>query len=233
MTLFSPLQIFLLSVLRNLVGKYTFSSPAKKIKVKKNNVEGIEIEKKGLFSAKYVISNADATQTFLFLIEKKFISRDIISKLKNLEPSLSMFILYLGLNEYLNSPNNLHPHTNIWFLPSYDINKMYNLAIKGDIDNLDYFLVRLLSDSKSMLMLVLAPFKDKTYWEINKKRLIDVFIRKIEQVIPDISSHIVFKDAATPNTLYKWTLNYKGAAYGWAGIPSQLAVTGFTQRTIH
>ena len=53
----------------------------------------------------------------------------------------------------------------------------------------------------------------------------------MEHVIPNLSSHIVFKDAATPNTLYKWTLNYKGAAYGWARTPSQFAVTGFTQRT--
>ena len=44
-------------------------------------------------------------------------------------------------------------------------------------------------------------------------------------------SDIIFKDAATPDTLYKWTLNHKGAAYGWAGIPSQLAITGFTQKT--
>jgi prolycopene isomerase len=58
-----------------------------------------------------------------------------------------------------------------------------------------------------------------------------VFIKKVEQIMPDLSSHIVFKDAATPHTLYKWTLNHKGAAYGWAGIPSQLAITGFTQKT--
>jgi prolycopene isomerase len=59
----------------------------------------------------------------------------------------------------------------------------------------------------------------------------DVFINKIEKLIPNLSSNIAFKDAATPQTLYKWTRNYKGAAYGWAGLPSQLAVTGLTQRT--
>ena len=80
-------------------------------------------------------------------------------------------------------------------------------------------------------MLVNAPYIDEEYWKVNKKRLIEVFIKKLEQVIPDLSSHIIFKDAATPPTLYRWTRNYKGAAYGWAGIPSQLAVTGFTQKT--
>lgn len=58
-----------------------------------------------------------------------------------------------------------------------------------------------------------------------------MFIKKIESVTPGISRHIVFKDAATPNTLYKWTLNYKGAAYGWEGTPAQFAIPGLSQGT--
>src|SRR4030042_2441183 len=60
----------------------------KKIKVKNKKVAGVEIEKKGIVSAKYVVSNADATQTFLTLIREEFLSKDMISKLKSLEPSL-------------------------------------------------------------------------------------------------------------------------------------------------
>ncbi len=212
-------------------GDVYFSSLAKKIRVRDNKVEGVELDKKGFISTKYLISNADASHTFLDLIGKEFTTKDVIYKLKRLEPSLSMFILYLGIKKGFNSQTNLVPNTNIWFLPYYDIDKMYNLATKGDIDNLDWYLLRLLSDKKSILMLVNCPFKDKEYWRINKKRLIEVFIRKVENIVPNLSSYILYKDAATPSTLYKWTLNYKGAAYGWAGIPPQLAVEGFTQRT--
>ncbi len=212
-------------------GNVYFSCQANRIKIKNNKVEGVEVEKKGIFSAKYVISNADATQTFLALTGKEFVNKDMLSKLKKLEPSLSMFILYLGISKSFDSQNNLCPNTNTWFLPYYDVDKMYNLAIEGVIDDLDWFLVRLLFDKKSIIMLVNVPFKDEKYWKVNKERLIDVYINKIERIIPNLSSHIVFKDAATPNTLYNWTLNYKGASYGWAGIPSQIAVKGFTQRT--
>ncbi|MEW6408778.1 MAG: NAD(P)/FAD-dependent oxidoreductase [Nitrospirota bacterium] len=212
-------------------GDVYFSCLAKRIKIKNKKVESVEIGRKGLLSAKYVISNADATQTFLTLIGEELVNKDIVNKLKSLVPSLSMLILYLGIGKCFNSQGNICPNTNIWFLPYYDIDKMYKPAIEGEIDNLDWFLVRLSSDNKSILMIVNAPFKDKEYWKVNKKRLINVFIKKVERVFPNLSSHIVFKDAATPNTLYKWTLNYRGAAYGWAGIPSQFAVTGFTQRT--
>jgi prolycopene isomerase len=212
-------------------GDIYFSSPAKKIKVKDKKIESVEVGRKGTFSAKYVISNADATHTFRSLIGKEFLGDTLVNKLKKLEPSLSMFILYLGFGNDLNNGDNLFSNTNVWFLPYYDTNKMYNLALQGNVDDLDCFLVRLLPGNKSMLMLVFAPFNDKDYWKNNKKRLIDVFIKKIEQIMPNLSPQIVYKDAATPQTLFRRTMNYKGASYGWAGIPSQLAVTGFTQKT--
>ena len=207
-------------------GDVFLSSLAKRIIVKNKKIWGIEVEKKGLFSAKYVISNADATQTFFSLIGKAIIDENMINLLNNIEPSLSAFVLYLGTDGRL---YGIPFGSTIWFLPYYDIDKIYNLTIKGKVNDLSWFLIRLSSDT--IFMFVNVPFKNEKYWKTNKKRLIDVFIRKIEQVVPDVSSHIIFKDAATPNTLYKWTLNYKGAAYGWAWIPSQFAVTGFTQRT--
>jgi prolycopene isomerase len=207
------------------------SSTANKIKLKKGKVEAVDVEKKGQFSAKYVISNADASQTFFTLIGEELLSEDIIKTLSSLKPSISMFILYLGLSENFKVKHKFSPNTNVWYLPHYDVDNMYYVALEGDIDNLDCFLFRLLSDGKSILSLVFAPFKDKEYWKNNKRRLMDVFINKIEKLIPNLSSNIAFKDAATPQTLYKWTRNYKGAAYGWAGLPSQLAVTGLTQRT--
>ncbi|MHA2217481.1 MAG: phytoene desaturase family protein [Candidatus Hodarchaeales archaeon] len=212
-------------------GEIYFSSRVNKINLKDKKVKGIVTEKKDVISSKYVISNSDATQTFQILIGKEFIKKDLNFKLKQLKPSLSMFILYLGTSEHFKNNKNINPNTNIWFLPYYDIDKMYNFAIKGDVDNLDWFLVRLLSNKKSLIMLVNAPFLDEEYWKNNKNRLIDVFIKKIEQIIPGLSSYIVFKEAATPHTLYKWTLNYRGAAYGWSGMPSQFAVTGFSQKT--
>lgn len=212
-------------------GEALFADPARRIMLDNNRVVGVESKKKGLISSEYVISNADATQTFVSLIGKEFMSKDMTDVLENMEPSLSMFILYLGLKEPFRSHMTLLPNTNMWYLPNYDINKMYDLAVEGDIDNVDCFLLRLLPDSRSALMLVFAPFNNSEYWKDNKNRLIDLFIKKIDRAVPGFSSNIVYKDAATPNTLFKWTMNHKGASYGWAGTPSQLAVSGFTQKT--
>ncbi len=209
-------------------GDIYFSSSAKKIQLKNNKVEGVEIEKRGYLSAKYVISNADATQSFHSLIGKELIGEKMINLLKNIVPSLSAFVLYLGTDGRL---NNIPSDSTLWFLPHYDIDKIYNLTVTGKVDQLDWFLTRLSSDKNTILMLVNVPFTNEKYWKSNKKRLVDIYIKKMESVMPNLSSHIIFKDAATPITLYKRTLNYRGAAYGWARTPSQFAVTGLTQTT--
>jgi prolycopene isomerase len=49
--------------------------------------------------------------------------------------------------------------------------------------------------------------------------------------MPDLSNQLLFKDAATPYTLYRWTLNYRGAAYGWACMPSQFALPELSKKT--
>ena len=41
-------------------------------------------------------------------------------------------------------------------------------------------------------------------------------INYLEKFVPEIQDHIEVIDAATPKTLYRYTLNSKGAAYGWA-----------------
>lgn len=203
-----------------------------RIKFNKGKVEAVEVENKGLFSSKYIISNVDASQTFFNLIGEDLLSNDLIKTLLNLKTSISMFILYLGLNKNFDINNIFPANTNIWYLPCYDIDKLYYAAFENGIDNLDCFLFRLLSDGRSIIGIMFAPFKDKQYWTNKKKfSLIDVFIKKIENFIPNLSSNIVLKDAATPQTLYKWTRNYQGAAYGWAGLPSQLAISGLTLKT--
>jgi phytoene dehydrogenase-like protein len=207
-------------------GDAYFSSSVKKFVLKNKKVESVEVEKKGEVSAKYVISNVDVTQTFLSLVGEELIDGKMINLINNLEPSLSAFVLYLGTDGGL---DGMSFGSTIWFLPDYDIDEIYDLTIHGKVNDIGWFLTRLTSDT--IFMFVNVPFKNEEYWKTNKKRLIDVFIRKLEHVIPNLSSHIVFKDAATPNTLYKWTLNYKGAAYGWAWIPSQFAIRNFTQKT--
>jgi len=212
-----------------LGGDILLAQKVKKIKTINDTVSGVVIKNDKFISSKYVVSNADARSTLLEMLADNSVEEDIAEKLDKMTESLSMFILYLGIDQDFDGlPEK---PSNMWVLPHYNIEDMYNTAIKGDVDNSDWFLFRALKDKNSILMLVNAAFNTKEYWKDNKQRLMELFIEKIDRVAPGISGRIVFKDAATPHTLYKYTLNYKGAAYGWAGMPSQFAVRGLSQVT--
>lgn len=211
-------------------GELRLSCLAKKIRVRNNEVSGVLLEKDGFVRSNYVVSNCDARQTYLKLLGEETVNKETLKKIRSMIPSLSTFILYLGIDKPF--PSLPKPGTNMWFLPHYDLEKAYSYAKEGDLNRVEGFMVRLSPDQKTILAFVNAPYRNKIYWANNKKRLSESFINRIENyVIKDLSKHIIYKETATPQTLYKYTLNYQGAAYGWASTPSQLFTPELRQNT--
>jgi prolycopene isomerase len=68
-------------------------------------------------------------------------------------------------------------------------------------------------------------------WERDKQRIGDVFIRRAEQLIPDLSKHIVTRVHRTPLDLQRDTGNADGAFAGWAFSPELLSRGRPYQRT--
>jgi prolycopene isomerase len=209
-------------------GDLRLSCPVRKITVRNNNATGIRLSDGTDISARYTISNCDARQTFLKLLGKKLIGKDFMDKLNAMIPSLSGFVLYLGTDERLNKL----PETgvNIWVMSNdgLDLDDVYLSMKKGDYRDIDGYLLYVSPDKRVILAFLPAPFKNKSYWIHHKLKLAENLMKRVEKdIIPDLTKHIKFMDAATPQTLFRYTLNYKGAAFGWASFPSQLAITDF------
>jgi phytoene dehydrogenase-like protein len=220
----------LMTKFKELGGEALLSKSVKKIRIKNDAIEGVVLKDDNFMSAKLVVSNADACETFLNMIGSDLIPNAYVNILNNMAPSLSMFILYLGIDgDFDELPNE---SSSIWYLPNYNMEDMFLAAKNGEVDNLDWFLLKISDDRKSILRFVNSPFLDTHYWKLHKERLVEVYIKKTEKLIKNLSKHIVFRDAATPSTLSRWTMNYKGAAYGWAGIPSQFMVNGISKKTM-
>jgi len=74
------------------------------------------------------------------------------------------------------------------------------------------------------------PFINEAFWnEKNKKRIANGMIELAQRVIPDIKQYIIERIIATPLTLFKWSLNYKGACYGWADTILQFGDPDFSE----
>lgn len=206
-------------------GELRLSSLVKKIRVKDKNVIGIVTEKDRFIPSKLVVSNCDARQTFLKLLGKEKVEKEFCNKIKNMIPSISNFIAYLGINKEFNPPHP--PGSAVFFSQHYDLEKAYRAAQRNDFEGYGGYSFRISHNKSTIYAIIPAAFKNKIFWNNNKPRLLESLIEKIEKsTIPNLSEHIVYKDAATPYTLYRYTLNYKGTSYGWASTPSQLAVPG-------
>ncbi len=207
-------------------GEILLSCYVKKIKIKDNKVTGIIIDSREFIKSKYVISNGDAMLTFCKLIGEKNINKSFLNNIKKMLPSLSGYIAYIGLDKEI--AKNINKGTNIWLLNNsvLNINKNYSQIKNGVYNKINGYLLYISPDYKKIMAFLVAPFKDKFFWDYNKHILLEKLINKIENdLIPRLSEKIIFKDAATPQTLHRYTLNHKGAAFGWACIPSQLALT--------
>lgn len=211
---------------QELGGELRFSCFVKKIKVRNGSATGIELKNGDLLPAKYVISNCDARQTFFNLLGRDVIDPNLRVKLRKMIPSLSGFILYMATKE--DSVNVPHCGSNVWYLFDYDIDKLYNSVRMSNFNSIKGFVLHAYPDKQRIFAFMNAPFKSKNFWEINKVRISSAFLSIIEsRAIPELSRHLIYSEAATPHTLHRYTLNYKGAAFGWAATPSQLADPDF------
>ncbi len=213
-----------------LGGELKLSCGAKKIRVRYNKIEGVVLDNEEFIPSKYVISCCDARQTFFKLLGCRVVNKEFLNHMKELMPSPSFLIAYLGVDEYVH--DLCTPGATISIMPDYKTEERYlSYIMRKNVNTSSAFMIHVPPDKKSFQALVVAAFKNKQYWINNKYFLLESFIKRIDHIFPGFSKHIVYKDAGTPQTLCKYTSNYKGASYGWASIPSQLFIKGLTQAT--
>ena len=215
----------LADIFKEFGGQLYLSSRVKKIKTKNESVIGINLEQGDFLQTKYVICNCDSRQTFMQLLGSKAVDNDFLKSVRHMMQTLSVFTVYLGVDEPYSA---LPEETNLWMLHRYDLEDIYISAIKGKINKIDNYLLHVSPKRETITALMVAPYKTQNYWLKNKERVRESFIKTIERDFdPDLSNHIRYKDAATPSTLYRYTSNYRGAAFGWACTPSQIAMINF------
>lgn len=206
-------------------GKLLLSTMVNKISIKNYEVEGVIADNEEFYPTKYLVSNADATQTYLKLIGEEIIPSAMKKTLKQMTPSVSAFILYLGLNKTLAKPGR---GSNIWVLSHYDIDGIFHNVKRGALTDIEFYLYNLNEARSTITATMYAPYMTKRFWEDNKDKISNAFISRISSdLVPSLVENLSVKVSATPHTLRRFTLNYKGAAFGWECTPAQLALSEF------
>jgi prolycopene isomerase len=154
-----------------------------------------------------------------------------------MRPSLSYFILYLGIEGRL---DELPVSNNEVFFedePQKEYQSLYENRIseKAPFYLLAPSKVNPTHAPKGKSTLCLSC---KTSYHFNpdwdqkiKDELSQRLIHKASTFIPNLEKRIVVKIETTPKTIEQWTQNRWGAAYGWAQIPRQSGIYRLSRTT--
>ncbi len=227
------LSYALADVIEGSGGKILYGTSAQKILVEDGAVEGVALSGGKILPAPAVVSNASALATFNKMLPHEVVPSDYLKELNGFRPSLSSFIVWLGLNQELRGKIK---GCGIYVSSGRGPEADYQSCLKGEIDQgsfsvsiYDNVFEGYSSPGTSTLMLLFlsgyepwrkleadykAGRKDAYYKE--KARWTEILIRRAEEkVVPRLSSMIEVKEAATPLTNWRYTRNTEGAIYGF------------------
>ena len=211
------------------MGRFPLIPYVKKIVIEEGKARAVQIEGGEEIQSRYVISNADSHSTFQHLIANHLLPDRFVRKLQKKEISAPTFTLYLGVD--LDLAQMGFDGALVHYYPTIRKNPWEEKDVGGfDIEK-ERMAIRMDSIKNPMLapigkhtvaIAAFAPYELFTdggntsphYTEI-KEEIAQKIIRITERVIPGLSSHIIVRDASTPLTYERRTLNTHGATMGW------------------
>lgn len=245
----------LMDAIEAMEGQVMLGTEAEKIVMEDGAVSGVVLADGKQLKARAVISNASVPATMKMLSKNigsaKFSSktRDYLKKLDTYRPSLSTFIVWLGLNQEIHRKVKGYE---IWIDRDYNPEKSYQGCLACD-PNKAGLLVTLYDNAykgysnpgtSTVVVMMLSGYEPwrrfeadyfagrKDTYHQEKERITKALIKETEQwVIPGLSSMIEVMEAATPLTNIRYTGNPEGAIYGYEQSMDNAFMTRLEQRT--
>lgn len=185
-------------------GKVLVRHKVDKILTEGRKVKGVKVGDK-IFRSPVAVSNANAKTTFLELVPGNNLDKGFVDYIKSLKMSPSCLMVSLGADMELSDyPTTIH-----------NLDDNYALIISSNTDP------TFAPEGKASIMLLGdANYHDfpergtKEYLE-KKNKLAEILIQKAEQIIPNLSKHIIVQDVATPKTFERYTSMPEGALYSF------------------
>ncbi|RLE72917.1 MAG: all-trans-retinol 13,14-reductase [Thermoprotei archaeon] len=191
-------------VIRENGGRILVNRKVEKILVEDGQVRGVVADGE-VFEASIVVFNGNVKQ-LPDMVED--LPEDFIRQIESLEPSVTAFITYLGLDLDLSDYPPLIK----------DLDQGIGLVINSNLD-------KSLAPERcsSLAIITLLPQEmygyfskeDPAVYLKRKRKYAEELVRKAEKVISGLREHIIIMDAATPHTFERYTLNYRGAIYAF------------------
>jgi len=214
-------------------GRVLFDTRVNRITLNNGAVQGVELDSGETLPARAVVSNASVPATFGQMLPADAIPADYRAQLDSYKPSISSFIVWLGVNQELKGRiSAFSTHVSSGHGPEAG----YTACMQGDIERAgfsvcvyDNIFDGYSSPGTSTLQLLVPsgyePWQkfeadyqngNKTEYNREKQRWAGILVERAErEVIPGLSGMIEVQEAATPLTNWRYTGNTAGAIYGF------------------
>ena len=233
-------------VIRENGGDVFLSTRIDKILMERGRAAGVRTQQGKDYRSRFVISNASALQTYLKLVGEENLAPSFVKRLKEMEISCSLFCVYLGLDLDLTLTPLAHQHE-IFLNSGYDAEQAYRDGEAGNLDR-PFLALGLYSNldpwfapaGKSVISLTtLMPYDYRDNWRRDtdyseyvriKEAVAYRLIEEAERILPGIRDSIEEMEIGTPRTMEEYTLNDRGAVYGFALTTDQSHIYRLKQK---
>ena len=232
------LSDYLAKVIRDHNGQVLLGKKVEHIIVEKGKAKGVifkdafnESAPKIEVYAEVVIANA-AVPLVTKMLPQPF--KDILEKkIARLKESCSLISIYIGFKKEVKELGNKNYST---FVNGNDIQSLKDVKAnnKGKWENktfvfVDYSQVDsgLAPEGKSFGVICATDYLsewenlDTEAYREKKEEVAQIFFKRLEKIIPGITKQIACYEVGTAKTIQRYTLNPKGAPYGYAQTPDQ------------
>lgn len=195
-------------------GKVYLGNGVKKIRSKKNKGISVETEKSGEIEADKFVSAMDLKALLGSIVDSTAFDREKIKRINSLNVSGSFIIVYLGLDYDLSRYDLV---SSMGYFSSFDTEAMLNKDDKVSFGiSFPSLLDRTISPAGHSSVVIHWPFcYNKSFGKPDKEVVADKLIVALETLISGFRKHIVYRSMADADSLYRYTGNCQGAAYGW------------------
>jgi prolycopene isomerase len=216
-------------------GKVLLGSRVEKILVRDGAAYGVKTAAGRQYTARVVVSNANAFDTFHKMLEPNDRLADYLARMDRFSTSLSCFSVFLGLRRDLVGKSGIQD-AEIFYSPVYDPEAAYRQALDADMTGPGFAamlydnLYRGYSPEGKNTLSIIAlqgydhwkPYESdyrkgqKEAYRKEKERMADRLVRQVESVLlPGLAKAVEIREVGTPLTNVRYTGNYRGAIYGW------------------
>ncbi len=223
----------LVSFIESKGGEVALDTEVKEVLVDGAAVKGVGTADGKTVKCRAVVANCSAVELFTKMIPSAKVPEDFQSKLRSFKPSISTFIVWLGLNKDI---TDQFRDSHIFLQTRSDAEKAFEYGLQAQADKCDLGVCvynNIYRDysppGTTVLSIVfvcgfepwIAFERDyragrKTEYRAKKDQIAQTVIRRVErELLPGLSRMIAVQEAATPLTNCRYTLNTNGAIYGF------------------